>query len=302
MQDTQPIEAPTNVVTGKLETWWDIFIENLPNLGIALLVLVASYFVSKLIYRATLKITYKQIQQTSVSQLIARISSTVIVLGGLFLALGALNLGKTLTAMLSAAGISGLVIGLALQGTLSNLISGIVLSFRKNVRIGNWIDTNGYSGEVIDINLNYFVIKEADNNIVVLPNKRVLESPFKNYSLTNKIRVTLTCGVGYDSDLERVKELTVQTIGSQFKQDKVDETLEFYFTEYADSAIQFMCRFWVPGTSGIERLKAKSEAIISLKKAFDKEGINIPYPIRTLDIPKSLDLTKLSEPQELQKN
>ncbi len=302
MQATTEDQAPTEVITSKLDNWWDIFVSNLPNLAIALSVVVVAYLLSKLFYRITLKLTYKHIKQTSVSQLIARISSTVVVLGGLFLALGALNLGKTLTTMLSAAGISGLVIGLALQGTLSNLISGIVLSFRKNIRIGNWIESNNYTGEVIDINLNYFVLKEADNNVVVLPNKKVLENPFKNYSLTNKMRVTINCGVGYDSDLELVKYLTQQTISNRFEQDELEEEIEFYYTEYGDSAIQFICRFWIPGKSGIERLKAKSEAIMAIKKEFDKEGITIPYPIRTLDIPSPLSLKNIGKSETLQKN
>lgn len=92
-----------------------------------------------------------------------------------------LKFDGTLKTIISAAGISGIVIGLALQGTLSNMISGVVLSFRKKLNLGNWVETSGFSGEVIDINLNYFVVREADNNMVVIPNKTILENPFKNY-------------------------------------------------------------------------------------------------------------------------
>ena len=164
-----------NQVTDKLSGWWETFVDNLPNLGVALAVLIVSFLASKLVYRVVLKLIYKRINQTSVTQLIARTAATVVVLGGLILALVSLNLGQALTAMLSAAGVSGLVIGLALQGTLSNLISGIVLSFRKNISIGDWIESNGYAGEVTDINLNYFVMREADNNIIVLPNRKIME-------------------------------------------------------------------------------------------------------------------------------
>ena len=66
-----------------------------------------------------------------------------------------LKFDDTLKTIVSAAGVSGIVVGLALQGTLSNTISGIILSFRKNIKIGNWIETNGYTGEVVDINTNY---------------------------------------------------------------------------------------------------------------------------------------------------
>lgn len=272
------------IVTSKLEGWLTTFVENLPNLLIALVVLLASYFVSRLVYRVTLKLIYNKIQQTSVTLLIARFASVVVVLAGLFLALGAMNLGKTLTGVLSAAGITGLVIGLALQGTLSNMISGIILSFRKNIQMGNWIETNAFSGEVVDINLNYFVLKEADNNAVVIPNKTILENPFKNYSLTNDMRISLECGVSYDSDLERVQEIVKETIQNYFDQKRFEKEVEFYYTDYGASSINFLCRFWIHGKNGLDRLRAKSKAIKIIKQAFDRENITIPYPIRTLDI------------------
>lgn len=287
------IERSTSIVLDKLQGWWAVFVENLPNLAIALVVLIASYLISRLVYNITLKIAYKRVKQTSVTKLIARVSAVAVVVAGLFLALGALNLGKTLTSLLSAAGISGLVIGLALQGTLSNTISGIVLSFRKNVRLGNWIETNGFAGEVVDINLNYFVLKEADNNIVVIPNKTILENPFKNYSLTTKMRVSVECGVGYESDLEKVEEITKQVIGDYFDQEAIEKELEFYYTGFGDSSINFLCRFWIEGESGLEKLRAKSLAIMKIHQAFAKHGINIPFPIRTLQFDNRLAIKNL---------
>ncbi|WP_299125737.1 mechanosensitive ion channel family protein [uncultured Winogradskyella sp.] len=280
--------ASLGKVTDKLQGWLDALIRNLPNIGVALLVLTISYFISRLIFNITLKLAKKQIKQTSIAKLIARFAAVVVVLAGLFLALGALNLGKALTGLLTGAGISGLVIGLALQGTLSNTISGIVLSFRKNIRVGDWLETNGYAGEVIDINLNYFVIREADNNTVVIPNKMIIENPFKNYTLTSKIRVVVECGVGYESDLERVEQVTKDTVSKIYNQEELGKEVEFYFTEFGASSINYICRFWIDGHSGLQKLQAQSKAIIEIKKAYDKEGFNIPFPIRTLQFDNNL--------------
>ena len=279
-------------ITEKLEGWLDTLITNLPNIGVAILVMLASYFISKLIYNLTLKISKRQIKQTSISKLVARSASIIIVLLGLFLALGALNLGKALTGLLTGAGISGLVIGLALQGTLSNTISGIVLSFRKNIRVGDWVETNGYSGEVIDINVNYFVIREADNNTVILPNKAILENPFKNYTLTSKMRVAIECGVGYESDLEKVEQVTKATIAKFYNQKNIGKEVEFYYTEFGDSSINYLTRFWVDAESSLEKLRAKSKCIIEIKKAYNREGFNIPFPIRTLQFNDKLGIAR----------
>jgi small conductance mechanosensitive channel len=271
-------------ITAKLQGWWDVFIENLPNLGIAIFVLMVSYFLSRLVFKGSYKLISKRVSQDSVSKLIARVISLTIVLGGLLLALVALNLGKSVTGVLTGAGISGIIIGLALQGTLSNTVAGIVLSFRKNISIGNWIETNSFSGEVVDIDLNFLVLRESDNNMVILPNKTVMESPFKNYSLTSKMRVVIECGVAYESNLEEVKSITTSVINKYFDQNEINETPEFYYTEFGSSSINFMSRFWIYGKSGIDKLKAKSKIIMELKKAFDQNNIKIPFPIRTLHL------------------
>ena len=281
---TIPLQNTLSIITNKLKNWWELFINNLPNLAVAAFVLLISFFLSRFIYKATSKLLYKKVKQNAVTKLIARTTAFLVVLAGLILALSALNLGKSITGLLTGAGISGIIIGLALQGTLSNTIAGVVLSFRKNIKLGNWIETNNFSGEVVDIALSYLVLKEADNNIVIIPNKMVIENPFKNYSLTKKMRVVIECGVGYESDLEKVKEVTKNIISKHYNQQELGEEIEFYYTEFGDSSINFMSRFWVYGQSSLEILKAKSKVIIELKKEFDKHNINIPFPIRTINI------------------
>ncbi|PTX58799.1 small conductance mechanosensitive channel [Kordia periserrulae] len=280
----EELKSTTEILIDKLESWWTLFIRNLPNIAVAIIVLLISYFASRFVFKTTLRLIKGRIQQKSVAKLIARVVSVVTVLLGLFLALSVMNLGDSISGLLAGAGISGIVIGLALQGTLSNTISGIVLSFRKNIRLGNWVETTGYAGEVIDIALNYLILKEADNNIVIIPNKTIMENPIKNYSLTTRMRVTVECGVGYESDLEKVEYITKEVITDSFEQIENAENVEFYFTEFGGSSINFLCRFWIDAENALEKLKAKSKAIKEIKKAFAAENINIPFPIRTLKL------------------
>ena len=274
----------------KLFGWFNAIVESLPNLVIAIIVFVTAFFVARYVSKLVEKLVSKRVEQKSISLVVSRIASVITVLIGLFLALGILNLSQALTSLLAGAGVIGLVVGLALQGTLSNTVSGIVLSFRNRIRIGNWVETNGYSGEVMDINLNTFILKEADNNIVVVPNKMIVENPIKNYSLTTKMRVFLECGVGYESDLKINKKLTKTTIANTFDQVESPDDVEFYYTEFGDSSINYLCRFWIDAESMLEKLRAKTKAIIEIKKAYDKEDINIPFPIRTLQFGNNLNV------------
>ncbi|OBX24788.1 small conductance mechanosensitive channel [Gelidibacter algens] len=276
----------------KLLGWMNAIVENLPNLALAIIVMIIAYFSAKYVSKLMLKLVGSRVRQKSVGNIIARLTTVFVVFVGLFLALGILNLSQTLTSLITGAGVLGLVIGLALQGTLSNTISGIVISFRDKIQIGNWVETNDFAGEIIDINLKNFTLKESDNNMVIIPNKTILETPMKNYSLTPYIRVDLSCGVHYSSDLEFVEKLTKETLEKTFE--KIDDMkpVEFFFTEFGDSSINFKCRFWIEGTRNVHKLNATNKAIIAIKKAFDAEGINIPFPIRTLQFDNKLGLEK----------
>ncbi|MGB3607069.1 mechanosensitive ion channel family protein [Psychroserpens sp.] len=279
-----------NNLRDKLSGWFNSIVTSLPNVVLAILVFVAAFFAARYVSKLVQKLVSRRVEQKSISLVVARIASVITVLVGLFVALGVLNLSQALTSLLAGAGVVGLAIGLALQGTLSNVVSGIVLSFRDRIRIGHWVETNGFSGEVMDINLNTFILKQADNNIVVLPNKMILENPIKNYSLTPTMRISLACGVGYESDLEVVEQLTKEAVANAFDSIENAAAVEFFYTEFGDSSINYICRFWVDATKNLHNLEARTKAIIAIKKAYNANDINIPFPIRTLQFDNKLNI------------
>jgi small conductance mechanosensitive channel len=271
----------------RLVSWMNNLIVSLPNIIIAVLVFLIVLFLSKYLSRIVLKLLKNSSLQASMKHLISKLVSVLVVFFGMFLILGILDLSKTLNTILAGAGVAGLAIGLALQGAISNTYSGIILSYIDQIRFGDWIQSNDYEGEVVDINLRTVTIKQRDNNLVYLPNKLVLENPIRNFSTTPKTRVILDCGVGYSSNLEFVKKLVKQTISQAFKEFNTEEEVIFIYKEFGDSSINFETRFWVESKSALQVAIAKSKAIIAIKAAFDKNNINIPFPIRTLDFPKS---------------
>lgn len=277
----EQLKSSWDKLLDKLSAWLNSLIFNLPNFLLAVLVFSLCYWLSKYLQSWLNKALKKFISQASIRSLIANVASIVLIVLGLILALAILNLDGTLKSLLAGAGVAGLAISLALQGALSNTFSGIFIAIKNEIKIGDWIDTNGYSGKVVEIEMRNTKIKEADNNIVVIPNKLITENPFKNYGLTKRIRTTITCGVGYETNLENAKKVAVEVIEKKYP--PIDgEQVEFYYTEFGDSSINFLLRFWVNGKENITSLEAKSDAIMEVKKAFDANNINIPYPIRTL--------------------
>ncbi len=275
-------------LTLKLTSWLDLLITNMPNIILGLSVFGFAYYISQKLHHWIYRLLKRRFKQESIRSLIANFASIIVIALGLFLSLSIMNLDKALTSILAGAGVAGLAIGLALQGTISNTFSGIFLAVKDIMNIGDFIQTNGYSGTVEDITLRYVVLKEVDNNLVIIPNKLVVEHPFKNFGLTQQIKATVTCGVAYDADLEKVEDVTRRAIERSFPQG--DRKIDFHFLEFGSSSINFQTRFWVDAESKLNILEAQSETIKMLKKLFEKEGIEIPFPTRTLITQPSVEL------------
>ncbi|ARN77486.1 mechanosensitive ion channel protein MscS (plasmid) [Nonlabens spongiae] len=274
-------------LSDKLYGWWDAIILRLPNLALAIVVMVVFFFIAKGLSAVLRKIFRKYLKNQSIRRIIVKIIYAITLVIGFFIALGVMDLDKALTSLLAGAGVVALAIGLALQGTLSNTFSGIMLSFLPKIKIGDYIETSEHSGFVHEISLRNLVLRRPDNQYVIMPNSKFIEEPFVNFSLANRSRIAVTCGVAYGSNLRQVEQLVKDAIASEFEQ-KVGERIEFYFTEFGDSSINFMVRFWTEFVKKSQMYDAQHKAILLINDVFAENNINIPFPIRTLDVSKEV--------------
>ena len=286
MQANFSVEESVGNLWEKLDGWLDAIILKLPNFVMAILVLLLFYFLARGIRKLLKKTLLKKIGQVSIQEIIAKVVFVVVLLIGFFIALGVLDLDKVLTSILAGAGVVGLAIGLALQGTLSKTFGGLILSFMPQLKINDFITADGISGFVTEISLRNIILRKPDNNVVIIPNSKFIDGSFTNYSLNKRARIFVNCGVGYESDLQMVEDLTVKIIKNQFEQVD-DEEVEFFFTEFGDSSINFMVRFWTDCINVKQEHAARHKAIKLIKQHFEERDINIPFPIRTLDFGKN---------------
>lgn len=273
--------------TIKINAFINNFIEKTPNILLAILVFVIGYYVAKFINSSIVKILHRREIKPSARKMIGSLVFIFVVMIFFLMSLNILNLDSMLKTILAGAGVAGLAIGLALQSTLSNTFSGVALSFIKDLKIGDQIESNGYTGEIEDINLRVIKLKTNDDNYVVIPNKMIIENPLKNYSRSIIAKVFVKCGVAYDSNLIQVKELVISTLTEMMNQKNYKTDITFLYTEFADSSINFEVRFTAPSKKITETLIIKSDAMIAIKEVFDKNDINIPFPIRTLNVPET---------------
>lgn len=265
----------------RLQSIFEQFILLLPNVALSILVAVIGFILVRFIQRKTKNLLFRQLDNHSMSIIMSKVIAFILSIGLLFLILGILQLDKLLTSLLATAGVLGLAIGLALQEPLTNAFSGIMLSIKQRLRLGDIIDSNDYFGTVKEINLRSTIIHTPAGQVVTIPNKSVIQNPIVNYSYLGKRRVELDCGISYAEDLDNVESVVRQSLVAV--EHLNDEPVEFFYTEFGDSSINFKVRFWVDEVNQKNYFEARSEALRSIKRAFDKNNILIPFPIRTLD-------------------
>lgn len=271
-----------DLIIEKLDTWFDTLIAMLPNLVLALIVLLIFVVISKLVQRALKKVLLRTTTNKTIVNLLETIGGVMVIGVGVFIALSVMQLDGTVASLLAGAGIIGLALGFAFQDIASNFISGIILSVRHPFDIDDLIETHDIEGYVVALNLRNTVIKTPEGQIVYIPNKLVFENPLTNYTKNHERRVDLACGVSYGDDLEKAKKLAIEAVESLDNYEK-ERGVELFYNEFGGSSINFEIRFWVDFRRNPDYLSAQSDAIIAIKKKFDENDISIPFPITTLD-------------------
>jgi len=191
--------------------------------------------------------------------------------------------GIEITALIAAMGLGGLAIALALQPTLTNFFSGTQLVVDQPVRIGDFIELDsGEKGTITDIGWRSTKLKIFGDNVLIIPNSLMAEAKIINYNYPAKpFMFTLDCGVGYNEDLEKVEKVTIETAKASMKNlgTGLEEFEPFIrYKEFGDSNINFSIYFHVKKYG--DKFLLRHEFIKDLKKRFDKEGIEISWPIR----------------------
>ena len=270
----------------KIYNWLDTIVLSFPNIILVLVTLIIGIKLMKFAKRLINKLAIKSFSaNVGVQQLINNVGAVLLYAFLGILLLTILGLKGPITAVLASAGVAGLALGLALQDPLMNLFSGIIMSVKQVFSVGDFVETNGYLGGVQAVSLNSTVIRMLSGEEVNIPNKLVLQHPVKNLSANGLRRVEFNCGISYNEDLELVKRISTDAV-KHLAINSVTRPVEFIYTGFGASSIDFQIRFWTNPKDIWEYLEAKSIAIIKLKQAFDQHNITIPFPIRTLEFGK----------------
>ena len=258
------------------QTVWENLLRGLASffgdLVLAALIFIVGWFLARLAAR----LTKKAISRGKVNALVASfVGSLVKALVMIAAAVSAVaQLGINITSLVAALGAAGLTASFALQGSLSNLVSGMQIIFTKPFKMGDYLSFGTYEGTVKRIEILSTTLSTFDNKEVIIPNSMITSDVVVNFTSSGTRRLDLSYGVSYQSDLARVKEILRELVDGDQRVLREPEPL-IAVGEMRDSSIVVVAKFWCKQEDYWPLYYTMQEAV---KNAFDREGISIPYP------------------------
>lgn len=256
------------------------FAAALPRIAIGLVVLGLFWLAGKGVKRA-LQPRLTEHQGKSVGRVITSIVNGVIVGVGVLVFLAVAFPTVDVATLLGAGGVVALAAGFAFQDLLENAMSGILLLLRQPFQEGDVIEVEGAIGVVQAITIRETRIRRFDRQVMVVPNSQVYKNAIRIQTENPAIRSSVIVGVGYEEDLQHAEDLALDALGS-VEGVLADPAPEAFYTDLGGSSINLDLRYFhEPQQHELRRVQG--EVVKAIKKAYDNEGINIPFPIRTLD-------------------
>ena len=186
--------------------------------------------------------------------------------------------GVQTTSVIAVIGAAGLAIGLALQGTLSNVAAGVMIVFFRPIKMGDFVEVNDQLGTVKDITLNYIELASIGNVQIIIPNSEVWGNTIVNYSVYPTRRAEWTFGVGYGVNLKHAEEVIRETIMAD-ERSKTDPEPFIQVNNLNSSSVDFLVRVWCDSSVYFQY---QADMKRKVKEALDAADINIPFPTRTI--------------------
>lgn len=254
----------------------EMVVEYAPKLILAVIALFIGFklssYVKKMFLKALEKRDFDPTLRPFLSNLIGWLMKILVLLSVAGI------VGIETTSFIAVLGAAGLAVGLSLQGTLANFAGGILLLILKPFRVGDVVDTGSFMGTVEEIQIFYTKIATFQNRLVIIPNAQLSNGSITNYSAKNVARCDMVFGIGYGSDLKRAKEILVELIEEDERCLK-DPAPLVAVGALGDSSVDILCRPWCTTDDYWPLNRAFQEKV---KLRFDKEGIEIPFPQRSV--------------------
>lgn len=254
-------------------------IRMLPQLAIALLVLLLTWVAARLLRRVAGRLLARVDIRDTLAKLAETMAAVLVWTLGLMVASSIVLPGVTPANLLTLLGLGSVAVGFAFKDIFENFLSGVLIMLRRQMRIGDLVECEGIEGRVENITLRDTHLRQLSNELVLVPNAYLFRNPLKIVTESPQRRHEVTIGVAYGTDLDAARALLLETVGGT---ETVDGTrgVDVFATEFGEDAIRFLIRWWA-GSTPLQAHGSRDQVVRAIKRALNGAGIEI-VPQRAL--------------------
>ena len=272
----------------QLYNYWIGFIKLLPQLGLALIVIILTAILASYAGRLVKYLLNTARMRPALTDLIQTLAGVAVWVLGLLFVATILFPSVTPAQAFGALGIGGIAIGLAFRDIFENFMAGVMIMVRKPMRIGDTIEVNDILGRVEQITIRDTYIRKLSNELILVPNSMLFKNAVDIKTDRDLRRYDIVVGVAYGENADEARDVIQQAVES-VEGIKKDKGVEVYAREFASSSIDYTVRWWA-GSTQLEMHQFRSKVVLAIKAALNKADIEIPFPYRTLTFSEPLQL------------
>ena len=269
------------------------FIEALPSIAIALIILFVTWIVARFAVRISDMIVGRTEIRASLKNLIDTLVKLGIWLIGLFVAAVVVMPDLTPASLLAGLGIGAVAIGFAFQDIFENFLAGVLIMVREKMRIGDIIECEGITGKVEHITLRETHVRRLSGELTVVPNSILFKNPVEIFTDVDQRRHEVVVGVSYDTQLDHAADVIRRAV------EDVDDVLaskgvDIFAQEFNSSSVDFLVRWWA-GSTPRAGWESKDKVVRAIKAALDEASIEIPFPYVTHTFKETVPVSQLGD-------
>ncbi|PEQ13361.1 mechanosensitive ion channel protein MscS [Novosphingobium sp. PC22D] len=268
-----------NTLRDQVDAMLKGFVQALPSLAIALVILILTWLVAKGAVRLADRITGKAHIRNDLKALVETLIKLAVWIVGLLIALTVAIPSFTPAGAFAGLGIGAVAIGFAFQDIFENFLAGVLIMLRDKMQLGDWVDTEGISGTVEKITLRETHIRQFSGELTIMPNSMIFKNPVKIHTDQVERRFDIMVGVAYDTDLPEAEAAIMRALKSV---DTIahNRPVDAFAREFGASSIDFWVRWWV-NTKEQNLFLVQRDVVYAIKRELDAAGIEIPFPYVT---------------------
>ena len=272
---------------------WSDFVEHLPLLVAGIMILGLTTLAAILVRSGIRRSLARSRFRKSLQDLLQQLAYVAVWIVGLMIAAVIIFPGLTPTKALGGLGILSLAVGFAFKDIFENFFAGVILLWRFPFEPGDFIECNGIMGRVEDITIRLTTIRKTTDELVVVPNSFLFTNPVDVLTNRAERRMTIMAGVAYDVDVEQAVAVIQEAVGSCSTVSREHE-IQVFPLEFGDSSINIEVAWWC-GSTPLAQRKSRGEVVTAIKRELDRNGLEIPFPYRTLTFKEPLRIQRESE-------